>query len=387
MSQPQKVTLAVTPYKEPCLTDNEAAHILLELGQAFVLFKPNHHNQDGSGCPSQEPAYDNSDSKISGLAAEMDRDTATLQSIGHESVAKFSNAASYYKYPGLNEQATIPGHALDETGSNIWSDNEYETARETTPSENTDHDPDERMSDITSDDDYDTAMETTPSERIDYDSDADISGPEEKHQNTWFSRILDGISDGTISDPESEDECENAPETTLSTIVDHDLHQDVREATPSTIDDCDSDGTVSGPELEEDISDPRESSLATAARPIARRNTITAENAIGRIQNRQHCSLCQQPGHIHRLCPTIPCTYKGCNKRGHVSTNCPKRHENRNRWQRCYASRKRKEAAAAKSKTRREKIERKRAGREVLAPQHCGLCNEVGHNRRACPNA
>lgn len=395
MSQSQNVTPAVTPYhdsdcEENCLTDKEAALVLLELRQAVVLFPPNHHNQDGSGCPSQEPVHDSFDRKISALATEMNQDTATLQSIGPDSVATFSNSPSNYEYPGLNERAKFPGHALDETLSNIMSDNGYDTARETTTSENTDHDPDERMSEITSDDEYHTARETTPSERIDYVSEADISDPEEKYQNAWettLSMILDCISDCTISDPGFEDECENALETTFSTIVDHDLYQDAREANPSIIDDCDSDAIVSGPELEDDVSDPRELSLATAARPITRRNTITAGNATGRMQKPQLCSLCKQPGHICRNCPSIPCTYKGCNKRGHVFTNCPKRHKNKNRWQRSYASRKRKEAAAAQSKTRRETIKRKRAGRESLTPRHCGLCNGVGHNRRACPNA
>lgn len=377
------------------MTDKEAALILLEMRQTVFLASPYQHNQDGSGCLSQELAHDKSDSKISGLATEMDRDTATLPSSGLDSVATFSNAPSDYEYPGINEKATFPGHSLDETVSNIWSDNEYETARETTPSENIDHDQDERMSDITSDAGYHTARETTPSERIDYDSDADIPLPEEKYQNAWettLSKILDCISDGTISDPESEEECENALETTLSNIVNHDLYNDAREAVPSTEDYCDSDATVSGPavsgpEREDDISDPRESSLATAARPIASRYPITAEHAIVRIEKPHLCSLCKQLGHIHRLCPTIPCTYKGCNKRGHVYTNCPKRRKNQNRWQRSYASRKRKEAAAAKSKTKSKKSRRERAGRELLTPRHCGLCNEVGHNRRACPTA
>lgn len=400
MSQSQNVTPAATSNRdsdrnEPCLTDNEAALILLEMRQAAILSSPYQHHQDGSMCQSQGPVHAKSDSKNSGLATELNRDPATPQSIGHHSVATCSNAASDYECPGLDERAKFPSHALDETVSKIWSENEYETAREITPSENIDHDLDERLSDITSDSEYHTAMETTPSERLDYDSDADISVPEEKHQNAWettLSTILDCISDGTISDPESEDECEIALKTTLSTIADHDLDDDTREAAPSKIDDSDSDATVSGPavsgpELEDDISDPRESSLATAARPISGGYPTTTENAIGRMPKMHLCSLCKQPGHIHRHCPTIPCTYKGCNKRGHISTNCPKRQEDRNIWQKSYASRKRKEAAAAKSKTTSKKSKKGSTGREVLTPRHCGLCKEVGHNRRACPNA
>lgn len=401
MSQSHNVTPAVicnpeSDCKEPCLTDKEAAIILVEMRQTVFLVSPYQHNQDGSRSLSQKPVHDKSDSKISSLATEMNRDTAILQPISHDPVATFSNTPTDYDYPTMSGGAIFPSladHALDETVSKIWSDNEYETARETTPSENSDHDSDERMSDIPSDAEYHTARDTIPSGRIDYHSDADILLPEDKNETTWettLSTILDCISDGTISDPESEDEGEKALETTLSTIADHNLYHDTQEAVSSTIDDCDFDATVSGPELE-DVSDPRESSLATAASPIASRYPITAEitaeRAIGRIEKAHLCSLCKQPGHIHRNCPTIPCTYKGCNKRGHIYTNCPKRHKNRNIWQRSYASRKRKEAAAAEFKTKGKKSKRESAERRLLTPRHCGLCNKVGHNRRACPTA
>lgn len=180
MSQFQKVTPPYhdSDFKEPCLTDMEAALILLELRKAVVLFPPNHHRQHKSGCRSQKPMHDNSDSKISGLATDMNNDkldATTLQSIGHDLVATFSNAPSDDEYPGLNETSstTFPDHALDGTVSDITSDNEYHTASET---KRVDYDPDEAISDITSE--YHTARETNPSERIDCDSDAGISSPE-----------------------------------------------------------------------------------------------------------------------------------------------------------------------------------------------------------------
>lgn len=364
MSQSQKAKPALTPdhdsdCKEPCLTDNEAALILLKISQTVMRFSPHQHNKDGSRCLSQEPVQDKSNDKIQGLASEKNRDTATLQRFGHDSVATSSNTSSVYEYPAMNENAAIPG-PLDETVSNAWSDDEYETAREETPSANTNHDSDERISDGTSDAEYDTARETTPSEKMDYDSDGEMSIPVKTNQNaseTCLSTILDFISDGTVSDPESEDKGENALDTTLPTKFDHDLNQVGREATASKMDDSHFDATVSGPGLK--------------------------ENATDKMRKPHLCSLCKQPGHIRRHCPTIPCTYKGCKKRGHVAKNCPKRHKYNNNRQRSYVSRKRREAAAAQSKTDNKKLKRKSAGREY----HCGLCNEVGHNCRACPTA
>lgn len=49
-------------------------------------------------------------------------------------------------------------------------------------------------------------------------------------------------------------------------------------------------------------------------------NKISLKNLTPR-----HCTLCKQVGHNRAACPTIICTYKECNERGHVFTDCPER--------------------------------------------------------------
>lgn len=306
MPQSQKVTPALTrnhdsDCNESRLTDNEAALILLQISQTVMPFSP-----------------------------------------------RSSNTSTIY---GMNENATFPGHDSDETVSNTGSDDEYETASEEIPSAATNN---------TSDAEYDTARETTPSENMDYNSDGDMPFLEETNRDateTSLSKILDFVSDGTISHPETEDKGENALDTTLSTEFDHDLNQVGREATASKMEHSDSDATVLGPGLK--------------------------ENVTGKMRKPRFCSQCKQPGHIRRQCPTIPCTYEGCQKRGHVAKDCPKRHKYNNNRQRSYALRKRREAAAvaAQSKTENKKMKKKSDRREW----HCGLCDDVGHNRRSCP--
>lgn len=272
MSRIQKVSPSLTLYhdsgcEEPSLTDEEAALILLELRKGVVLFPLNLHRQHESRILSQKPMHDDSCLKISDPATDMnndEQDATAFQSSGHDPDLALAEAPSYNEYSGLSETSSMKflGHDLDGTGGAF--DNWY---HKTNPLNRADHDSHGTCSDIPSDSEYHTARETAPSERFDHDSDATISDRELENKAQYArdinpSTIVDYDSDATISDPELEDKYRYELETTFSTMIDHD-----------------SDAIIPDLELGNNISHPREPSLATAAQPLAKKSKNTARSS------------------------------------------------------------------------------------------------------------
>lgn len=184
---------------------------------------------------------------------------------------------------------------------------------------------------------YYTARETIPTKRLDYDSDATISDPglEEYGPETASSMKVEEDSDATISDCELEDKYKHV----------------LNMSGPLMLIDPDSEELISIPQTIADA--PRGSPSAAAAKSIARTKKGEVHRTHRKMPTPRRCSLCKQKGHTRKVCPTIPCTYKGCNETGHVFTNCRKRlarnHEYKNEWQRVYEWRKRREALNEKN--------------------------------------
>lgn len=407
MSSFDKVRPSLIPYydtdfKEPSLTDEEAALVLLQLRTGIVPLPPSRHRGHGSGPGprSQEPVHDGNisgtathayyDSDLKGPALTtpqmrtginllpasnhlqhesrsqsrkpMHNDNADSisdttyhsnrnqtnappsQTINCDSDVTISDAPSNAGYPELSSQPI--GYDLDVTISDAPSDADYSGLNENSAIFNC-NDSDGTISDIASSIEYYGTGRINSSEMVDYDSDATISDPEldNKYEDNkyeyerkitsneyQFARetIVVNDSDGTISDPELDNKDKYVHHNSGSLmIIGHDSNERISI-------------------LQSNVEDPLESSTATP-QSKGKRNKNTANGTDLRRPSGPCCSQCHEPGHNCRACPTIPCTYEGCNERGHVHSECPKlltkMHESRNDWQRAYTSRKRKAAA------------------------------------------
>lgn len=273
-------------FKEPCLTDVEAALILLQMHMDFFLVPPNHHPQQESRSQSQKPMYDNSDNNISGTATDMNndkRDAKTSQPIGSDSNAAALDAPSNDMYSPLNK---------------------------TSPATSSGHDWDRIIPDVVN---Y-AAVEANSFKRADCDSNVTVSNPALKKKSRFarkrsFSTMINHDSDATISDTKLdrtviERKCKHLQNKSgLRGIANHDS-ENPTSVFQSNVD---------------DRPKPASAQLKShGGKGIV--NKISLKNLTPR-----HCTLCKQVGHNRAACPTIICTYKECNERGHVFTDCPER--------------------------------------------------------------
>lgn len=322
--------------EEPGLTDEETAVVLLELPNAVVPLPPNHHPQHESGSGSPKSMRDNSNAKVSGSATNMNndkQDATTSQSFGYDQDA--ADAPSDDEYPGLNEtnSTTFSGYDSDETFSGTMSHNENDAAMETN------YDSDDTVSDPGLENKYRYEGGRFPSTIFNHDLEATISDPVlVNNQYVWetsLSAIFDYDSDDTISDPELDGKYEHVRNKSGLLITNHDSEK------PNSIQ-----SIFYGLQ--------QSSSAATAhLRVDKNKNIVKVKRISEKVISPRHCTLCKQLGHVCTACPTISCTYKGCNKSGHVFTNCPKRRKHKlkqsNKRQRVYESQKRKERKAART--------------------------------------
>lgn len=350
--------------KGPALTDEEAALILLQMRTGINLLPASNHLQRECGSRSRKPMHDNSADRIFDMKSHSNRELRNAtpsQSIDYGSDVTISATPSNAEYSGLDEtnSATFNGFDLDGKIFETASGMEFYGAGGINFPERVGHHSDATISDPELNK-YQFVRETT-SNIVDNDSDATISDPglDIKYQFEWEkpSKISGNDSDATISD-----------------LVFEGKYQSVRETIVSN----DSDATISDPELDNkdkyvhhrsgslmvtyhdpdesisipqsNVDDPRDSSTA-APQSRVKRNKNAANKTDLDIRSERRCRLCHEPGHTCKACPTIPCTYEGCNERGHVKSYCPKRltkiHKYRSDWQTAHVSRKRKAAASA----------------------------------------
>lgn len=385
MSSFDKVRPSLIPYydldlKEPALTDEEAALVLLQMRTGIVPLPPSRHRGYGSGSRSQEPVHDgnipgtandtyydsdfkrqhgprsqsqqpmqnNSFDRISDTTTYSKRNkknASPSESIDYNSDVRISDSPSNAEYPGLGFRPI--GYDLDVAISDAPSDAEY-SGLDKTSSRTFDY----TLSDIASGVGYHGADEIKSPQTVDHDSDATISDPEldKKYQFVWKTSSKSGnVSDATISDPELDDKDKYAHHNSGSLMVtDHEL-EELISIPQSTVD------------------DPLESSTV-APQSKVQRNKNKANKTDLEARSARHCSWCFQLGHYCKVCPNRPCTYKGCNKRGHVVTNCPKRlakrRKDKNDWQRSYMSRKRRAASADQDPIMTQKRLKKKHSKE-----------------------
>lgn len=322
-------------FKGPALTDEEAALTLLQMRSCINVVPASNHLQRKCESQSRKPMHDNSADRISDTTSRGNREpkNATLsQSIDYGSDVTTSAAPSNAEYSGPDETNSATFDGLDLDG---------------------------KISDTASGMGFYGAGGINFPERVGHHSDAKISDPElNKNQFVWekTSNIIDNDSDATISDPGLDSKWEttskisgNDPDATISDPELEDKYQYVHHNSGSLmVTDHDPNEPISI--LQSNADDSPESSTAAAQSKVKRTKKTASKNDLD-IRRERRCRLCHEPGHNCKACPTIPCTYEGCNERGHVKSYCPKRlekvHKYKSDCQTAYVSRKRRAAASA----------------------------------------
>ena len=294
-------------FKGPALTDEEAALTLLHMRSGINLVPASNHLQRKCGSQSRKPMHDNSAGRISDTTSREPKNATPSQSIDYGSDVTTSAAPSNAEYSGSDETNSAAFNGLDLDGE---------------------------ISDTASGMGFYGAGGINSPERVGHHSDAKISDPElNKNQfvGERTSNIVDNDSDATISDPELEDKYQYVHHNSGSLMVtDHDPNEPISILQPNT-------------------DDSPESSTAAAQSKVKRTKKTASKNDLD-IRSERRCRLCHEPGHNCKDCPTIPCTYEGCNEIGHVKSYCPKRlkkvHKYKSDRQTAYVSRKRRAASA-----------------------------------------
>lgn len=328
-AKPSLIPYYDSDFKEAALTDEEAALVLLQMRRGIVPLPPSRHRGEGSGFRSHEPVHDDN---ISG----------TYYGSVLKGPALTDHEAALVLLQMRSGIPLLPAtkHLLHESGSQsqqLMHDSSFARISDTTThsKRNKKNEPLSQsinyISDlIISDAPSNTEYPELGSQPIGYDLCVTISDAPSGAEYSGLD--VGNDSDATISDPELDNK-------------DKDVHHN---SGSHMITEHDSDELISAPQSK--VNDPPESSMATPQSKV-KRNQNTASKTDLQPRSLRHCSQCFQLGHNCKACPDIPCTYEGCNERGHVRTNCPKhltkRRNDRIRWQRSYIARKRRAARNA----------------------------------------